>query len=56
MSATYLRTPAVALAIGILVGTVVQLAMQIPALVERGMKFSGVVSVERSRACGSSGG
>jgi len=33
------RTPAVALAIGVLLGSAVQLAMQIPALVRRGMSF-----------------
>jgi putative peptidoglycan lipid II flippase len=33
------RSPAVALAAGILIGGVVQLLMQIPALVRRGMKF-----------------
>ena len=33
------RSPAVALAVGILLGGAVQLGMQIPALVRRGMKF-----------------
>jgi putative peptidoglycan lipid II flippase len=39
------QTPAVALAIGILLGGVVQLATQIPALVRLGMRFSVSVSV-----------
>jgi putative peptidoglycan lipid II flippase len=39
------QTPAVALAIGILLGGVVQLATQIPALVRLGMRFSMSVSV-----------
>lgn len=39
------RTPAVALAIGILIGGGVQLALQIPALVRRGMNFSPAVSL-----------
>jgi putative peptidoglycan lipid II flippase len=38
------QTPAVALAVGILAGGAVQLAMQIPALVKRGMKFRPRVS------------
>jgi putative peptidoglycan lipid II flippase len=42
----HLRIPAIALAVGVLVGSIVQLAMQIPALVRRGMKFSWGVSVE----------
>ena len=33
------RTPALALALGILVGAALQLAMQIPALWKRGMRF-----------------
>jgi len=33
------RTPAVALAVGILIGGAVQLAMQVPALLRRGMSF-----------------
>jgi len=33
------RTPAVALALGILIGAAVQLAMQIPALLKKGMPF-----------------
>lgn len=33
------RSPAVALAIGILIGSAVQLGMQMPALVRRGMRF-----------------
>jgi len=40
-----LQTPAVALGIGILVGTALQLAMQLPALAKRGMKFPVSVSV-----------
>ena len=39
------RTPAVALAIGFLLGTVVQLGMQIPALVHQGMRFRFGLSV-----------
>jgi putative peptidoglycan lipid II flippase len=39
------QTPAVALAIGILLGGVVQLAMQIPSLVRQGMRFTMAVSV-----------
>ena len=39
------RTPAVALAIGVLLGSAVQLAMQVPALVRRGMNFAPKVSV-----------
>ena len=39
------QTPAVALAVGILLGGVVQLATQIPALVRLGMRFSMSVSV-----------
>lgn len=34
------RSPAVALAVGILAGGAIQLAMQIPALVRRGMRFA----------------
>jgi putative peptidoglycan lipid II flippase len=39
------RTPAVALAIGILIGGAVQFAMQVPALVRRGMSFAPEVSL-----------
>jgi len=39
------QTPAVALAIGILLGGVIQLAIQIPALARLGMRFSMSVSV-----------
>ena len=39
------RTPAVALAIGFLLGAVVQLGMQIPALVHQGMRFRFGLSV-----------
>jgi putative peptidoglycan lipid II flippase len=39
------RSPAVALAIGILAGGAIQLALQIPALVRRGMRFPISVSV-----------
>ncbi|MGB0036796.1 MAG: murein biosynthesis integral membrane protein MurJ [Candidatus Acidiferrales bacterium] len=39
------RTPAVALAAGIVLGGAVQLAMQIPALYRRGMRFAPMVSV-----------
>jgi len=39
------RTPAVALAVGILLGGAVQLAMQIPALMRRGMRFAPEVSL-----------
>jgi putative peptidoglycan lipid II flippase len=39
------RTPAVALAVGILIGGVIQFAIQIPALVRRGMNFSPSVSI-----------
>jgi putative peptidoglycan lipid II flippase len=39
------RTPAVALAIGILIGGAVQLAMQLPALVRRGMSLVPEVSI-----------
>jgi len=38
------RTPAVALACGVLAGAVAQFAMQVPALARRGMKFSPAVS------------
>jgi len=38
------RTPALALAIGILIGSALQLAMQIPALWKRGMRFRAEVS------------
>jgi putative peptidoglycan lipid II flippase len=41
----YLRNPAIALAFGVLAGSVVQLAMQIPALVRRGMTFLPEVSL-----------
>jgi putative peptidoglycan lipid II flippase len=40
-----LQTPAMALGIGILIGTALQLAVQIPSLVKRGMKFPVSVSV-----------
>ena len=40
-----MRTPAVALAFGILAGGLVQVAMQVPALARRGMKFPVRVSV-----------
>jgi putative peptidoglycan lipid II flippase len=40
-----LQTPAVALGIGILAGTMLQLAIQLPALAKRGMKFPVSVSV-----------
>jgi len=39
------RTPATALAFGVLIGGAVQLAMQIPALMRRGMSFTPEVSV-----------
>ncbi len=39
------RSPAVALAAGILIGSVIQLAMQVPALVRRGMRFAPRLSV-----------
>jgi putative peptidoglycan lipid II flippase len=39
------RTPAVALAIGFLLGSVVQLAMHIPALARQGMRFRPSLSV-----------
>lgn len=39
------RSPAVALAVGILIGGVVQLGMQIPALMRKGMKFLPRVSL-----------
>jgi len=39
------RTPAVALAIGFLLGSIVQLAIQIPALVRQGMRFRFGLSV-----------
>jgi putative peptidoglycan lipid II flippase len=38
------RTPALALAIGILVGSALQLAIQIPALWQRGMRFGPEIS------------
>lgn len=38
------RTPAVALAFGVLIGAALQLAVQIPALGRRGMKFRPLVS------------
>jgi putative peptidoglycan lipid II flippase len=41
----HLRTPAIALAFGVLAGGVVQLAMQIPSLVRRGMSFLPEVSL-----------
>jgi len=39
------RSPAVALAVGILIGGVVQFAVQVPALVRRGMSFRPEVSL-----------
>ena len=39
------RSPAVALAVGILIGGVIQLGMQIPALVRRGMKLRPSFSI-----------
>ena len=39
------RSPAVALAVGILIGGAIQLAMQVPALVRRGMNLAPRVSV-----------
>ena len=42
---TAYRTPAAALAIAVLIGSAIQLAMQIPALVRRGMDFTPTVSV-----------
>ncbi len=38
------RSPAVAIAIGILLGSVLQLGIQIPALVRRGMRFAPAIS------------
>ena len=38
------RSPAVALAVGILAGGVIQFAMQVPALVRRGMRFAATFS------------
>jgi putative peptidoglycan lipid II flippase len=38
------RTPAVALAVGVLIGTAMQVVIQIPALARRGMRFSPAVS------------
>jgi putative peptidoglycan lipid II flippase len=38
------RSPAVALAVGVLAGAAVQLAVQIPALARRGMKFMPAIS------------
>lgn len=43
---SHLRIPVMALAVGVLVGSIVQLAVQIPSLVRRGMKFSWGISVE----------
>jgi putative peptidoglycan lipid II flippase len=40
------RSPAVALAVGVLVGTVVQFLMQAPAVAKRGMKFAPAVSLK----------
>ncbi len=40
------RTPALALALGILVGAALQLAMQIPALWKRGMRFRPEISFQ----------
>lgn len=42
---TTFRSPAVALGVGILLGGVIQLAMQIPALARRGMKFAPALSL-----------
>jgi len=39
------RTPAVALAVGVLLGTAVQLFAQVPALVRRGMRFAPALSI-----------
>jgi putative peptidoglycan lipid II flippase len=39
------RTPAVALAVGVLIGTAMQVAMQIPALARRGMRFAPTISL-----------
>jgi len=41
----HLRTPAIALAIGVLIGGIVQLGSQIPALIRRGMKFLPTISL-----------
>jgi putative peptidoglycan lipid II flippase len=38
------RTPAVALAVGVLLGTVVQFFLQVPALVRKGMSFAPAIS------------
>ena len=38
------RNPAVALAVGVLIGTAIQVVMQIPALARRGMRFAPAVS------------
>jgi putative peptidoglycan lipid II flippase len=45
VSADY-QTPAIALAVAIVIGSLIQLAMQIPALVRRGMKFRPEVNFE----------
>ncbi len=39
-----LRTPAIALAIGVLIGAMLQLVVQLPALVKRGMNFRPAIS------------
>lgn len=39
------RTPAVALALGVLAGAAVQLAVQVPALIKRGMNFAPAISL-----------
>ena len=38
------RTPAVALAVGVLIGTAMQVVIQIPALARRGMRFAPAIS------------
>jgi putative peptidoglycan lipid II flippase len=40
------RSPAVALAVGVVVGTVVQFLMQVPAVAKRGMRFAPAVSLK----------
>ena len=40
------RSPAVALAVGVLVGTMVQVLMQIPAVAKRGLKFAPSFSLQ----------
>lgn len=41
---TNYQTPAVALALGVVAGGILQLAVQVPALVRRGMKFAPTIS------------